>query len=234
MRVCPPSALALFALAALLLIALSSASLAAEETSAERDARMAWWREARFGMFIHWGVYAVPARGEWVMHSEKIPIEEYEQFVPRRGPRWARNSNWCAGSTSIWPDGCASRDVGAVTATAVAAVRAFRQVVGGEDAQPAHGVGIDGEPPVQCSVVAGEDLRAMWVPFRQSPGVRLVPPAVTQRRGVARPGQRLQISSMSRTGWTRATSWLRRRLALASRARTAIAVSAVLASSWNR
>ena len=35
-----------------------------EESSAERDARMAWWRDARFGMFIHWGLYAVPA-GEW-------------------------------------------------------------------------------------------------------------------------------------------------------------------------
>jgi hypothetical protein len=33
----------------------------AEEPPAQRDARMAWWREARFGMFIHWGVYAVPA-----------------------------------------------------------------------------------------------------------------------------------------------------------------------------
>ena len=31
------------------------------ETQAERDARMRWWREARFGMFIHWGLYAVPA-----------------------------------------------------------------------------------------------------------------------------------------------------------------------------
>ena len=32
-----------------------------EETKAQRDQRMAWWREARFGMFIHWGLYAVPA-----------------------------------------------------------------------------------------------------------------------------------------------------------------------------
>src|ERR1051325_5194110 len=32
-----------------------------QETQAQRDARMAWWREARFGMFIHWGAYAVPA-----------------------------------------------------------------------------------------------------------------------------------------------------------------------------
>ena len=33
----------------------------ATETKAQRDARMAWWREAKFGMFIHWGVYSVPA-----------------------------------------------------------------------------------------------------------------------------------------------------------------------------
>ena len=47
------------------------------ETREERDVRMGWWREARFGMFIHWGVYAVPAGihegkridgyGEWIM-----------------------------------------------------------------------------------------------------------------------------------------------------------------------
>ena len=41
-----------------------SVSPAQAETKAERDQRMAWWREARFGMFIHWGVYSVPA-GEW-------------------------------------------------------------------------------------------------------------------------------------------------------------------------
>jgi alpha-L-fucosidase len=49
----------------------------AAETAAERDERMAWWREAKFGVFIHWGVYAVPAGihndkevpgiGEWIM-----------------------------------------------------------------------------------------------------------------------------------------------------------------------
>ena len=51
----------------------------------------AWWRSARFGMFIHWGVYSVPAgvhRGqrvhgasEWLMHSAKIPVEEYREFA---------------------------------------------------------------------------------------------------------------------------------------------------------
>src|SRR3989442_8746378 len=53
------------------------------ETKQERDARMKWWREARFGMFIHWGLYAVPAGeyksqrptriGEWIMEWANIP-----------------------------------------------------------------------------------------------------------------------------------------------------------------
>ncbi len=56
-----------------------------------KDDRLAWWREARFGMFIHWGVYAVPAGvwkgediagiGEWVMCRAKIPVAEYEQLA---------------------------------------------------------------------------------------------------------------------------------------------------------
>ncbi|MEN6311411.1 MAG: alpha-L-fucosidase, partial [Acidobacteriota bacterium] len=41
-------------------------SAPASETSAEKEARMKWWTEARFGMFIHWGLYALPARHEWV------------------------------------------------------------------------------------------------------------------------------------------------------------------------
>lgn len=49
---------------------------------------MRWWLDARYGMFIHWGLYAIPARGEWVMHQEHIPHEEYAplatQFNPRR------------------------------------------------------------------------------------------------------------------------------------------------------
>ena len=66
------------------------------ETQAQRDARMAWWREARFGMFIHWGVYAVPAGtykdkkipgiGEWIMHAAKIPVAEYRQYAKQFNP----------------------------------------------------------------------------------------------------------------------------------------------------
>jgi len=58
--------------------------------------RMQWWNQARFGMFIHWGVYAIPARGEWVMHREHIPHQEYaplaQRFVPRRfdADTWVR------------------------------------------------------------------------------------------------------------------------------------------------
>jgi len=48
--------------------------------------RTAWFREARFGMFIHWGVYAVPARGEWVMNQEKIPVADYEKFAAEFNP----------------------------------------------------------------------------------------------------------------------------------------------------
>ncbi|MCC6444234.1 MAG: alpha-L-fucosidase [Armatimonadetes bacterium] len=42
--------------------------------------RLQWWTEARFGMFIHWGLYAIPARGEWVMLCERIPKEEYARL----------------------------------------------------------------------------------------------------------------------------------------------------------
>ena len=38
----------------------------ADESPAQRDARMGWWRDARFGMFIHWGVYSVPAGEAWI------------------------------------------------------------------------------------------------------------------------------------------------------------------------
>jgi len=43
--------------------------------------RTEWFTDARFGMFIHWGAYAVPAKGEWAMHSERIPYKEYEQIA---------------------------------------------------------------------------------------------------------------------------------------------------------
>ncbi|HLP36346.1 alpha-L-fucosidase [Lacibacter sp.] len=60
------------------------------------DERMKWWREARLGMFIHWGVYAVPAGtyngqkidriGEWIMNRGKIPVKEYQAFAKEFNP----------------------------------------------------------------------------------------------------------------------------------------------------
>ncbi len=58
--------------------------------------RNAWWREARFGMFIHFGAYAVPARGEWVQSDERISAEKYRPYVESFRPvdfdprAWAR------------------------------------------------------------------------------------------------------------------------------------------------
>ena len=80
------------------------ATAAARESRSARDARMKWWREARFGMFIHWGLYAIPAgewngqtnHAEWIRHTAHIPVEEYEKLVERFNPvkfdadAWAR------------------------------------------------------------------------------------------------------------------------------------------------
>lgn len=44
------------------------------------EKRMEWYKDARFGMFIHWGLYAIPARGEWVRSVEEIPKEDYMPY----------------------------------------------------------------------------------------------------------------------------------------------------------
>jgi len=54
-------------------------------TEANLKAR-AWFREARFGLFIHWGVYSVLGNGEWVMHKTKMTVEEYEKLPPQFNP----------------------------------------------------------------------------------------------------------------------------------------------------
>jgi alpha-L-fucosidase len=82
----------------------TGAAVATAETPAERDQRMRWWREARFGMFIHWGLYAVPAGeyqgkrekdiGEWIMSWANIPRAEYEKFAPRFNPTAFDAAEW--------------------------------------------------------------------------------------------------------------------------------------------
>src|SRR5689334_19472352 len=52
----------------------------------DHERRIQWWREAKFGMFIHWGLYSILGREAWAMGDEDIPLEEYEmlgrQFQP--------------------------------------------------------------------------------------------------------------------------------------------------------
>jgi len=65
------------------LLALSNPVNADQNTSepAAANDRMETFREAKFGMFIHWGLYAIPAREAWVMNREKIPVAKYAQFA---------------------------------------------------------------------------------------------------------------------------------------------------------
>jgi alpha-L-fucosidase len=64
------------------------------QAEASREARMAWFKAARFGMFIHWGDYAVPARGEWVLDRERIPIEEYTRYAAQFQPTAYNPDEW--------------------------------------------------------------------------------------------------------------------------------------------
>jgi alpha-L-fucosidase len=87
------------------LLLISGPTSSAQETPKERDARMAWWRDARFGMFIHWGLYAIPAGeykgqrskeiGEWIMSWANIPRAEYEKFAPQFNPVKFDGAEWC-------------------------------------------------------------------------------------------------------------------------------------------
>ncbi|WP_213584623.1 alpha-L-fucosidase [Paenibacillus sp. J2TS4] len=52
----------------------------------ERWKRTEWFRNDRFGMFIHWGLYAIPARGEWVRSFERLSVEDYEPFFQEFNP----------------------------------------------------------------------------------------------------------------------------------------------------
>jgi alpha-L-fucosidase len=74
------------------------------ESEEDFDERMEWWRDAKFGMFIHWGPYAVPAGeyqgkevegvGEWIMNTAQIPVEEYEKFSAQFNPTEYDADKW--------------------------------------------------------------------------------------------------------------------------------------------
>jgi alpha-L-fucosidase len=85
-----------------LFIAIGNLLPAQPETRAQHDARMQWWREARFGLFIHWGLYAIPAGewngkteyGEWIRTSAQIPLEEYDKFAAQFNPIQFNAEEW--------------------------------------------------------------------------------------------------------------------------------------------
>jgi len=80
------------------------------EGKAERNARMQWWREAKFGMFIHWGVYSVPAGtykgrqiagiGEWIMNRGKIPVADYAEYTEQFNPMKFNADEWVSIATA--------------------------------------------------------------------------------------------------------------------------------------
>src|ERR1043166_2516072 len=76
------------------------------ETAAQRTTRMGWGRDAKFGLFIHWGLYAVPAGrwkgkhqdgiGEWIMQNQRIPVDEYAALARQFNPVKFDAAAWAA------------------------------------------------------------------------------------------------------------------------------------------
>jgi alpha-L-fucosidase len=78
---------------------------AAKETPAQHDARMQWFREARFGMFLHWGLYSIPGgvhwknpkdtgHAEWYIETTSMPTSEYEKFADQFNPEKFNAETW--------------------------------------------------------------------------------------------------------------------------------------------
>jgi len=76
--------------------ALASAQWAPLAKDADAEQRISWWREARFGMFLHWGVYAIPGRGEWAQRNEQIPVNEYAKLADQFKPEHFDPDAWAA------------------------------------------------------------------------------------------------------------------------------------------
>ena len=76
------------------------------QTTIPKDTRMEWWRDATLGMFIHWGLYAIPAGewdgktmkkkdiGEWIMHRLDVPINDYEKLASQFNPTSFNAKEW--------------------------------------------------------------------------------------------------------------------------------------------
>jgi len=77
---------------------LAQQKMIGSETDAQKEKRMEWWKDDRFGMFIHWGLYSGAARHEWVKHNEKIDNAGYQKYFDQFNPdqfdpqKWAKQA----------------------------------------------------------------------------------------------------------------------------------------------
>jgi len=67
-----------------------------KETPQQHQVRMHWWHDAKFGMFIHWGVYAIPGKGEWLQWNQQISVEEYAKYADQFKPDKYDPEEWAS------------------------------------------------------------------------------------------------------------------------------------------
>lgn len=75
-------------------VAQTAAAQLPKETETQKVQRMKWWTDARFGMFIHWGLYALPARHEWVKNRERMTNEQYQKYFEMFNPDLYNPKEW--------------------------------------------------------------------------------------------------------------------------------------------
>src|SRR6476619_7646980 len=82
----------------LLALATLAAPLTAQDAGVppERVAARTWFQDAKFGMFIHWGVYSLLGNGEWVMQNRSIPVRQYEWLASTFNPVKFNAREWVA------------------------------------------------------------------------------------------------------------------------------------------
>ena len=86
--------ISLFLLTALFIQGSNAQQKLFKETEEQKKERMAWWTNDRFGMFIHWGLYALPARHEWVKNQERITNEDYQKYFDNFNPDLYNPREW--------------------------------------------------------------------------------------------------------------------------------------------
>src|SRR5580700_11941411 len=72
----------------------STPTAADQKQAATREERMKWWHEAKFGMFIHWGLYSIIGQYEWVKEHEGVPIPQYELLAKHHHPKPNAARDW--------------------------------------------------------------------------------------------------------------------------------------------